>query len=78
MKVAGEPPVKDCAEAISGRGGSAQFREQMLNTQVDAVRIDGEHATATAHTTATVGGVARQTRPAEIPLRWSDGRWLID
>jgi hypothetical protein len=75
----GKSPPEDCAQAITHGSTSAQFQQLMLNTDVDGVRIEGERATATAHTTATTsGGVARQTPPAEIPLRWSDGRWLID
>jgi hypothetical protein len=50
----------------------------MLNTRVDAVRVEGERATATAHTTAAIDGIERRTPPVEIPLRWADGRWLID
>jgi hypothetical protein len=49
----------------------------MLNTEVDAVRVEGEEATATAHTTVTLGGVLQQMPPAPIGLRWVDGRWLI-
>jgi hypothetical protein len=44
---------------------------------VDAVRLDGERATATVHTSAVANGVLRQIPPADIALRWDDGRWLI-
>jgi hypothetical protein len=74
----GQSPPQDCAQAIASGPTSAQFQQLMLNTQVDAVRVEGERATATAHTTATVNGIERRTPPAEIPLRWEDGRWLID
>lgn len=77
MRAVGEPPTEDCAEAIARGPSSAQFQELMLNTEVDAVRVEGEQATATAHTTATIRGVPRRTPPARIGLRWVDGRWLI-
>ena len=72
-------PARDCAAAIARYGGfSDSFRTLMLNTRVDAVRIDGDRATATAHTSTVVNGAARQTPAAQIPLRWVGGRWLID
>jgi hypothetical protein len=42
------------------------------------VRVSGERATATAHTSAVINGVVRQVPPVNIPLRWQDGHWLID
>jgi hypothetical protein len=74
----GKSPPEDCTQAIARGSTSTQFQQLMLNTRVDAVRVEGERATATAHTTATVGSIERQTAPVEIALRWADGRWLID
>lgn len=73
-----ESPGGDCAQVISGYPRSEQFQQLMLNTQVDAVRVEGKRAVVTAHTSAASGGLVRQTPPAEIPLTWTDGRWLID
>jgi hypothetical protein len=74
----GKSPPGDCSQAITRGSTSSQFQQLMLNTRVDAVRVEGERATATAHTTAAIDGIERRTPPVEIPLRWADGRWLID
>ena len=67
-----------CVEAVSLMGFSADAPEILLSTRVDAVRISGERATATAHTTAVLGGLIGQVPPVNFTLRWIDGRWLID
>ena len=54
------------------------FRQMMLNTRVDAVRLDDRRATATVHSRALLRGVMRQIPPADIALRWENGGWLID
>ena len=57
---------------------SSRCAPPSLNTRVDAVRIEGERATATAHTSAVINGVVRQVPPADLRLRWEDGHWLMD
>ena len=59
-------------------GVSADAPEILLYTRVAAVRISGERATATAHTSALMGGLIGQLPRANIALRWADGHWLID
>ena len=71
MKMLGEtlpPEVHDCASWWGWMGPRlpAAGRAMFLNTQVSAVRLDGERATATYATGGT------------IALRWSDGRWRLD
>ena len=77
--IGGNKPPENCVEAVAtALRGSARLRELMLNTRVDAVRIEGERATATAHTSAVINGVVRQVPPADLRLRWEDGHWLMD
>ena len=54
-------------------GVSAAAPEILLHTQVAAVRISGERATATARTSALMGGLRAQLPGANIALRWADG-----
>ena len=76
--IVGTSAPGSCAQAVAKYAAfSDTFRQAMLNTRVDAVRLDGERATATAHTSVVANGVLRQTPPADIGLRWDDGRWLI-
>jgi hypothetical protein len=77
--IAGTEPPESCVDAVSRYARySDGFRELMRNTQVDAIQIAGDRATATVHTSAVVKGAVQATPPAEIPVRWVDGRWLID
>lgn len=74
----GSSPALSCAQAVAKYAAySDTFHQAMLNTRVDAVRLDGPRATATVHTSAVVRGVMRQIPPADIGLRWDNGRWLI-
>jgi hypothetical protein len=76
--IVGTSAPGSCAQAVAKYGSfSDTFRQAMLNTRVDAVRLDGERATATVHTSAVANGVLRQIPPADIALRRDDGRWLI-
>ena len=75
--ISGTQSAKSCAEVVVKAARSEKLRELFLNTKVDAVRIDGERATVTAHTSAVINGVTRQVPPATLRLRWDDGRWLI-
>ena len=59
-------------------GVSRAAPEILLYTRVAAVRVSGEHATATARTSALMGGLSGRLPRADIALRWADGRWLID
>jgi len=77
--IEGDPVPEDCTAAVATYASFPDSARQMLrDTRVDTVRLDGERATATAHTTVVLRGVERQTPPVELPLVWSDGRWLID
>ena len=79
MRAAGIEPAETCVEAVDRFGTFAgSFRAMMLSTQVDAVNVRGDRATATVHTRVTIRGTTRDTPPAQIPLRWVGGRWLID
>ena len=74
----GSKPPGSCAQAVAKYAAfSDSFRQVMLNTRVDAVRLDDRRATATVHSSALLRGVMRQIPPADIGLRWEDGRWLI-
>jgi hypothetical protein len=74
----GTEAADDCAEAVAKiKRFSDTARQLFLNTQVDAVRLEGERATATVHTSAVVNGATHVTQPVDIPLRWDGGRWLI-
>ena len=68
-----------CAQSIDRyRNFAAPIRQALRDTQVDNVVVTGDQATATTHTTATVGGVRKRTPPAIIPMRWEGGRWKVD
>jgi hypothetical protein len=54
------------------------LKSLMRNTVVDDIQLDGDRATVTAHTSATVAGVRRDVPPGTISLRWDDGRWQMD
>ena len=74
----GSKPPASCAQAVAKYAAfSDSFRQVMLNTRVDAARLDDRRATATVHSSALLRGVMRQIPPADIGLRWEDGRWLI-
>jgi hypothetical protein len=62
------PEVKNCATFWDWEGPrlSAPGRNMMLNTQVSAVHIDGDHATAAFAT----GG--------SVTLAWKDGHWRLN
>jgi len=67
-----------CAAAVAKIGRwSEESRQVLRDTEIDAVRVDGARATVTAHTSAVVNGVRRQTPPVDIRLRWQDDRWLL-
>jgi hypothetical protein len=75
----GRPAPDSCEEAMANEPTSlADFRDLMMNVRVDAVQIDGDHATATTHTSAIVNGASVDTPPAQLKLRWENGRWLMD
>lgn len=73
--IGGTRSPASCVEAVTFMGPAP---EVLLFTRVDAVRISGERATATARTTALSNGLRGQGPPVNITLRWSDGHWLIE
>jgi hypothetical protein len=78
-KVIGTDAADDCASAIARYGRFSEAgRQVLLGARVDSVRVHGDRATATVHTSAALRGVAQPTPPVDIPLRWQDDRWLID
>ena len=74
----GSEPARDCETMIALEPDFLAYQELLRNTVVDAVAIDGERASVTAHTNGVVNGVPRAASPAEITLRWDGGRWRID
>jgi hypothetical protein len=77
-KSIGTPAPGDCEEMIAERPRSDSYRSLMLATVVDAVAVQGDRATATVHTSATLSGVLRTTEPVPLTLRWDGGRWRMD
>jgi hypothetical protein len=78
-KTIGTDGADTCADAVSKTGEISESGKQvLLNTQVDSVAIHGDHATVVVHSSAVLGGIARPVGAVDIPLRWEDGRWLID
>ena len=63
---------------IAERPRSDSYRSLMLATVVDAVTVQGDRATATVHTNATLSGVLHTTEPVPLTLRWDGGRWRMD
>jgi hypothetical protein len=72
--IGGKRSPDSCLEAVANYTGfSARAREILLNTRVDAVRVSGERATATAHTSAVINRVVRQVPPVNIPCAGRTG-----
>jgi hypothetical protein len=78
-KTIGTDGADTCADAVSKTGAISEPGKQvLLNTHVDSIAIHGDRATAVVHSSAVLGGISQPVGEVDIPLRWEDGRWLID
>jgi hypothetical protein len=81
VDISGGEPADSCEEAVEKGAyiyAKGTGREMQANVVVDAVDVQGERATATMHTSATLNGTLRTLPPWTAQLRWDDGRWRMD